>query len=1407
MSLDGLSYTAASRMRALLCPIGRIRRSRFLEFVERVQLENIIRLGDIAPDPKPNRTMFSPQGFPNGQIVYNFSTSHDRDHEYLEPFEPHRRTFLVIAIADFTEGNPEEILLAQFEDLRAIYRRALFHTCLIFDSPSSAPLPSPKMRANDDRDTSKFFIPVPTKRESRVTTMRTIMCDITACLLSEFTGYARTLQSLPTIESPLVSGLAEESTPTAPGGSNRLSMPSIAGASVMGGLQQQRMSMQAFGSGTTTERARIRGKGRIQISIAELYLLTGRTTDALKELVEGANVAKNYNDHLWHGKALDGIGICLVILAYLGVDFQIPNIPFPPLDAKAASKSTPTPPKTPTPIEGGSSAPSVDLQQLLELIPEIGNSVLNLFNRSSNFQGESIPQLCFSETVIRYSKFMTATYLANGLNTKSLSNIVISYPLTKPETIEKRAPGLPEKRDISASVMRAYPNPIEALTVLDASKILGGISSVLGSIGFQRKKAMVSRELIRILIPGLIQARVVGAAGAGVHPAAGLSATSGPLVATPRSPSGGLDIMEDEVEIGIMGLLEDMCAAYGILRKEAKAPKDKVTEREKNVGDEIVAENELRAFGWPALKIHVLRSCMSLCEALPDFHGVLKFTAQLLKLGGSDLAKEEQIKLATNISRTISAASKLGLSGVQTSYWDAFLLRDIELVESAIWKSPTPHGRHELVGEEESGGTPVPILSSKNPFIYNPFGKNRDTVIAEQVLVQNELAEFKVTLQNPFDFDVEVESIALDVTGVEFETEKQGVVLSPFRTQQLSIFGKASQPGNMTVVGCKIKVFGCVEQSFPILTEGFDFGKMDIKIKRMGLSVLEAKLHRPASAVSKRASGKLAAMQAAPTPKTIPISVVESQPLVVAQASSLPQSALMVLEGERKTFNVVFKNVTAVPVDIIFFSFQDSTTTQLQAALASKDMQPSEIYEYEILLLKKRALIWKNEKDKASLTSSEDTSTELVGKNDSPILIPPQSTANFDIEVLGKPGLTNASVQMDYGYLGVPKDQIGPKFYTRQAVLPITVTVNASIELVRVDFIPFATSVDFGELSGPVEGEDGAVNEKNEQYRRLIRQAGVRSAPSEYCLMTLDLRNAWPQPLKVTLQVREPPKGTAEEDGDWIDPYETSDTIQAGHQNRFVLLVKRVHLANPTAKIPSLSGSQRQFVVSTSKPTAVQERLSREAFWFREEILKCIRGTWAEVGTARKGEVELRNFRLSPRMVETVRVDDVGIKMEVVPCEEADEDKDALLQKAAPGKFMLETDRFYNLRTTITNRTSREILPILRLSPSLRNQHISAALDLSRRFAFDGLLQQALRRIPPGGATSVEMGFVVLCRGEFEVTAGVEEVRIGRWGMEREQEQRKLGPDGIPEDVLEGVVGRMSWVGREVLTMVVRGGG
>lgn len=57
MGVDPLSPIAPVRLRALLLPIGKIKRSRFLSFAARLQAENVVRLGDISPDARPNRSM------------------------------------------------------------------------------------------------------------------------------------------------------------------------------------------------------------------------------------------------------------------------------------------------------------------------------------------------------------------------------------------------------------------------------------------------------------------------------------------------------------------------------------------------------------------------------------------------------------------------------------------------------------------------------------------------------------------------------------------------------------------------------------------------------------------------------------------------------------------------------------------------------------------------------------------------------------------------------------------------------------------------------------------------------------------------------------------------------------------------------------------------------------------------------------------------------------------------------------------------------------------------------------------------------------------------------------------------------------------------------------------------------
>jgi hypothetical protein len=56
MGLDLFSPVAPVRLNILLLPVGRIKRSRFLSFAARLQAEKFIRLGDISPDERPNRS-------------------------------------------------------------------------------------------------------------------------------------------------------------------------------------------------------------------------------------------------------------------------------------------------------------------------------------------------------------------------------------------------------------------------------------------------------------------------------------------------------------------------------------------------------------------------------------------------------------------------------------------------------------------------------------------------------------------------------------------------------------------------------------------------------------------------------------------------------------------------------------------------------------------------------------------------------------------------------------------------------------------------------------------------------------------------------------------------------------------------------------------------------------------------------------------------------------------------------------------------------------------------------------------------------------------------------------------------------------------------------------------------------
>src|SRR5699024_229886 len=93
----------------------------------------------------------------------------------------------------------------------------------------------------------------------------------------------------------------------------------------------------------------------------------------------------------------------------------------------------------------------------------------------------------------------------------------------------------------------------------DIVPIIVGVVSVLNALDLPRKKAFVLRELLSIMVPTLVQARKVGAAEVGIHPAAGL----GSLTDT-TFQINALDVGPGNMEESMRMLLATVGEIYGV---------------------------------------------------------------------------------------------------------------------------------------------------------------------------------------------------------------------------------------------------------------------------------------------------------------------------------------------------------------------------------------------------------------------------------------------------------------------------------------------------------------------------------------------------------------------------------------------------------------------------------------------------------------------------------------------------------------------------------------------------------------------------------------------------------------------------------------------------------------------------
>ncbi|KAL2138946.1 hypothetical protein VTI28DRAFT_6011 [Corynascus sepedonium] len=1445
MTVDPLLPVAPARVKALVLPVGHITRKRFTAFVDRLNAESVVFLRDVTPDARPHRNMFSPLAFPDGAMFYDLiSHQPPASHLSLSPFDLFREPLAVVAIADgvelpkavFSKRNSGgrtvqeaniRTLYQDLEDLRDRYPKVLAHQVLVFDyvPAKENPLPIPE-----------GIVTIPPADQLKRTTIKTVMCDISALILAEMTTLAKSYEGMSFIDSPgypsarqtsavdeagafprrnsqfslpvnrssSTSGLPDRShvrmsmppvpfkgqppsesagsspaRPSTPVGSSKpLPSPPSTFENIIGPMEpnspeqvglsrqdtsesfraqnQDRVPVQGFGPGGLNDRWRSKGKSRIQVVVGSLYLQAGLWNNALKELTEAATIAKSINDHLWHGKALELTLISLLLLGWAGIEFRVPSILLPPHD-KGTSAAMAL--QEATEIKDPNQPPW--MRHLQMHMPELLDRILGLYSRIS---AEHLPPLPHSEAIIRFCKMSAAVHTANGqLCRESLDMIVSGVPPRVPLTTSPRFTIHPTRSQIVATLFRAFPaSSSELLTTVDRVVILSGIASVLGHLGFQRKKAMVIRELVSVLVGGLVEARTRGAADVGIHPAAGLVGLNG---ASARDGAGGmLELAEGDIEHGMDSWLGLLMRTYGVVG--GNTSEDEGDYSDEAVVSRIQKQSAARFFGMQGVKLNILRACINFSEALPDFAGVLKYSSDLLRTAGSGIApgprrenaypsitREEQVRLLTNIMKTSNLSKRLGIGPLAAEYWDEFLVRGVSLEAMPPTRLPFPHAKTVLPGI-----TAARSSQDVDPFIYNPFLKRPDTATVDRILVAGEPASFRLTLQNPYEIEVELESIRLDTEGAEFESAVENTTIGPYRTQIMRISGTPKSAGMVKVTGALIKVRGCRERRFPIFA-GPWAPEDESKIKAIGLGALDVN-----SAVVSPAIQRL-------KPAQIELNVIAPQPVVVVKSSSLPQSSVMILEGERQSFSVTLQNLSSTtPVDFLLFSFKDSTQEPLQLALNNRDATATELYEYELVLAKKQPLRLKN-------------------RDDSKRFIAPGQTATFEFELLGRPGLTHGLIQVDYAHLGVPHDEVAEKFYTRRVSMELTVTVNASIEITRADVLPLTSSI-------PAPLWSRVTTVKNGDGKQDSATPPPDLTADTHCLLLLDLRNAWPGQMTIHLSSA----FQNEQEGQQEEGYtiQIEESIVPGHTARVILPIRRVYLEDPHAFIPALNPArQRQFVVSTKIAPEV-ERASREAFWYRERVLDSLRARWRTPSAGgggggnrwREGEIELRAVRFTARMVEAVRVDEVDVEISVAedpataPAAAAAAAAKVGAEKRSSGRFVVNVDEFLQLRVRVTNRSARPVHPLLRLTPLLCHRPFNVSFDFTRKmakFAWNGTLQQALPLLEGnGGTVEISMGVTALCRGEFEILGSVEEARL--WVDPREQEEarqrEKDGEDG-----------------------------
>lgn len=358
--------------------------------------------------------------------------------------------------------------------------------------------------------------------------------------------------------------------------------------------------------------------GRLKKVQADLWLLSGRLTEATSLYVEATQSLKNANDHLWQASATEGLAVATWLEAWESRD--------------------------PTTESGGNGTGGVPFHTspTATLVHDLYNQAMVLYGKCSvppdslfihgSESGETVIARLYTACALRHARFLMAIWSAGGFGAPALEATVRNdstmpriypppeYQYRKRVFMKLSTLSHVARVSISTIANRAHGPWILRLPVDVQLQVLVALAGVHRVLGLERREAVLTREVVGLVVAMIAKTRIKasrldapifgGRNNTIISPDAGIVANDGLGLASAASLTGGsVTAMQKETEEGNRAVLQLVLRVLDIFGLDLCS-----------LGPGGPVKTPTR-YGWPELQVAMLREAVAAAETLPGGYG------------------------------------------------------------------------------------------------------------------------------------------------------------------------------------------------------------------------------------------------------------------------------------------------------------------------------------------------------------------------------------------------------------------------------------------------------------------------------------------------------------------------------------------------------------------------------------------------------------------------------------------------------------------------------------------------------------------------------------------------------------------------------------------------------------------